>query len=63
MKSQLLDTPMDIDLSQTTTASATDSFQELYETLNIMSGGVEILSNDGQRLNNEELQCQIKLQT
>ena len=58
---------MDIDLPRTTTAastdSATDHFQELYETLNILSGGVETLSDDGQRLNNESLQCQIKLHT
>ncbi len=70
MRSQLLDSPMDIDPSRitttttTTTASdpATAQVLELYETLNILTGGIEALNDDGQRLSNESLQSQIKLQ-
>ncbi|CAF3948563.1 unnamed protein product, partial [Rotaria sordida] len=66
MRSQLLDAQMDTDVDRTT--SATTSYpvsaqlQGLYETLNILAGGIETLNNDGQRLTNESLQCQIKLQ-
>ncbi|CAF1262355.1 unnamed protein product [Rotaria sordida] len=58
---------MDTDLPHTTTVgvdnSITTHLQELYETLSILSDGIETLNDDGQRLNNELLQCQIKLQT
>jgi chromosome segregation ATPase len=68
MKSQLLSTQMDTDLPQTTTTAgvtnpATVQLQELYDTLNILSGGIETLNDDGQRLDNESLHCQIKLRT
>ena len=67
MRSQLLDTQMDVDLPRTTTTTASDpataQVQELYETLNILTGGIEALNDDGQRLSNESLQSQIKLQT
>jgi chromosome segregation ATPase len=67
MRSQLLDSQMDTDPSRTTTATASDpamaQLQELYETLNILTGGIEALNDDGQRLSNESLQSQIKLQT
>jgi chromosome segregation ATPase len=66
MRSQLLDAQMDIDLSQLTTATTGDStiaqLHEVYETLNILSRGIETLNDDGQRLSNESLQAQIKLQ-
>jgi chromosome segregation ATPase len=69
MKSQLLDSQMDIDPSRTTTTTittvsdpATAQVMELYETLNILTGGVEALNDDGQRLSNESLQSQIRLQ-
>ena len=55
---------MNIDIPQTTTSdSFSDHFQELYETLNILSGGIVTLNDDGQRLSHESLQCQIKFQT
>jgi chromosome segregation ATPase len=67
MRSQLLDTRMDTDLSQTTTTTTNDptlaQLQEIHDTLNILSGGIETLNDDGQRLSNESLQSQIKLQT
>ncbi len=67
MRSQLIDTQMDIDPSRATTATVSDSATaqvlELYETLNILTGGIEALNDDGQRLSNESLQSQIKLQT
>ncbi|CAF1187064.1 unnamed protein product [Rotaria sordida] len=66
MKSQLLGTHMDTDVDRTTSATtsypASAQLQELYEALNILAGGIETLNNDGQRLTNESLQCQIKLQ-
>jgi chromosome segregation ATPase len=66
MKSQLLGSQMDIDPSRITTTTTSNpailQLQELYETLNILTGGVEALNDDGQRLNTESLQCQIKLQ-
>ncbi len=58
---------MDIDPSRTTTTTANDpataQVQELYETLNILTSGIEALNDDGQRLSNESLQSQIKRQT
>jgi len=67
MKSQLFDSQMDIDPSRTTTTTisdpATAQVQELYETLNILAGGIEALNDDAQRLSNESLESQIKLQT
>jgi hypothetical protein len=67
MRSQLIDTKMDIDLPRATTATVSDpataQVLELYETLNILTGGIEALNDDGQRLSNESLQSQIKLQT
>jgi chromosome segregation ATPase len=67
MRLKELDSQMDTDLSRTTTAATSDpataQAQELYETLNILTGGMEALNDDGQRLNNESLQSQIKLQT
>ena len=66
LKLQFLDTQMDTDLPRITTVGVIDSFtahfQELYETVDILSGGIETLTDDGQRLNNESLQYQIKLQ-
>ena len=68
MTSQLLGAQLDTDLPRTTTAAgvtdlATDQFQELYDMLNMLSGGIETLNDDGQRLNNESLHCQIKMRT
>jgi chromosome segregation ATPase len=67
MRSQLPDSEMDIDLSRTTTTTVSDpataQMKELYETLNILAGGMEALNYDGQRLSNESLESQIKLQT
>jgi chromosome segregation ATPase len=69
MKSQLLDSQMEIDPSRTTTTTittvsdpATAQVMELYETLNILTGGIEALNDDGQRLSNESFQSQIRLQ-
>ncbi|CAF4970397.1 unnamed protein product, partial [Rotaria sp. Silwood1] len=60
MRSQLLDTQMDTDAFRTTTAATGDAasaqVQELYETLNVLSGGIETLNDDGQRLSNVSLQ-------
>ena len=57
---------MNTDLSRTTTATTNDptiaQLQAVYDTLNIMSGGIETLNDDAQRLSNESLQSQIKLQ-
>ncbi|CAF5072700.1 unnamed protein product, partial [Rotaria sp. Silwood1] len=57
---------MDTDLPQLTTAGVdnriTTHLQELYETLSIVSDAMETLNDDGQGLNNELLQCQIKQQ-
>ncbi|CAF1001423.1 unnamed protein product [Rotaria sordida] len=67
MRSQLLDTKMETDITRTTTAVTSDpaliQLQEFYETLNILAGGIETLNDDGQRISNELLQCHIKLQT
>ena len=70
LRSQLFESQMDIDPSRimpttaTTTVNdpATAQVLELYETLNILTGGIEALNDDGQRLSNESLQTQIKLQ-
>ncbi|MHC5719964.1 MAG: hypothetical protein ACYTX0_50015, partial [Nostoc sp.] len=66
MRSQLDDSQMEADTSQTTTTTSGDRIparlHDLYETLNILAGGVEALNDDGQRLNNESLQSQIFLQ-
>lgn len=66
MRSQLPDSQMDISPFRTTTTTVTDpataGVVELYETLQILTGGIEALNDDGQRLSNESLQSQIKLQ-
>ena len=71
MKSQILDSQMDIDPSQRTTTTTTTSsisdpatadVLELYETLRILTGGVETLNDDSQRLNDTSLQTQINTQ-
>jgi chromosome segregation ATPase len=57
---------MDTDLSQTTTTTTNDptlaQLQEIHDTLNILSGGIWTLNDDAQRLSNESLQSQIKIQ-
>jgi uncharacterized coiled-coil DUF342 family protein len=57
---------MENDLSRTTTATTNDptiaQLQEIHNTLNILSGGIETLNDDAQRLSNESLQSQIKIQ-
>jgi chromosome segregation ATPase len=57
---------MENDLSPATTAITNDptiaQLQEVYDTLNILSGGIEALNDDGQRLSNESVQSQIKIQ-
>ncbi|CAF1098537.1 unnamed protein product [Adineta steineri] len=64
IKSQLNDTQMDIDSSQTTaTNSAIVHLQEVHEVVNILSNGLETLNDDNQHLNNESLRLQIQLQT
>jgi len=67
IRSQLVDVEMDTDLPQgTTTVAATmparTQLQRIYERLNILSGGIEALNDDGQRLNSESLQIQIQQQ-
>ena len=67
-RSQLPDIQMDTSASRAATTStvsapATAAVHELYETLNILMGGVEALNDDAQRLSNESLQSQIRLQT
>ncbi|CAF5021525.1 unnamed protein product, partial [Rotaria sp. Silwood1] len=63
MLSQLNDRAMDNDFSQVTTVGICNTdrtqLQELYEMLNILSGGIETLSNDQERLSNESLQIQV----
>ncbi|CAF4918973.1 unnamed protein product [Rotaria sp. Silwood1] len=63
MLSQLDDRSMDNDFSQVTTVGICNTdriqLQELYEMLNILSGGIETLSNDQERLSNESLQIQV----
>jgi chromosome segregation ATPase len=69
MKSQLINTQMDTDVPPTTTTTAaaskpgTTQLQDIYEIVNILSGGIEALNDDQQRLSNESLQIQIQLQT
>ncbi|CAF0963237.1 unnamed protein product [Rotaria sordida] len=57
---QLNNRQMDTDLPRTTTAGicnpATAQLKGLYEMLNILVGGIKILTNDEQRLNNESFQ-------
>jgi chromosome segregation ATPase len=57
---------MDIDFPRTTTTRTGDptttQLQGIYETTNILLGSIEALNDDGQRLSNESLQGQIKLQ-
>jgi high-affinity Fe2+/Pb2+ permease len=66
MQSQLLDSQMDTDLPRTTTTTASNpaavQLQEIHEALDILSGGMETLNDDAQRLSNDSLQSQIKLQ-
>ncbi|CAF4083721.1 unnamed protein product [Rotaria sordida] len=67
MLSQLSDRQIDNDLSRITTSGdcnpGTAQLQELYEMLNILSGGIETLNNDQERLSNESLQIQITIPT
>ncbi|CAF1222580.1 unnamed protein product [Rotaria sordida] len=67
MLSQLVDRSMNNDLPRITTAGdcnpATIQLQELYEMFDILTGGIETLNNDQQRLSNESLQIQIILPT
>jgi hypothetical protein len=67
MRSQLVDIQMDTDLPPTTTTVAATmpartQLQEVYEISNILSGGIEALNDDGQRLTSESLQIQIQQQ-
>ncbi|CAF4478776.1 unnamed protein product [Rotaria sp. Silwood2] len=61
------DRQIHIDLPRATTTetctSATCQLEEFYEMLNILTGGIETLASDEQRLNNESLQMQITLST
>ncbi|CAF1523826.1 unnamed protein product [Rotaria sp. Silwood1] len=65
--SQLKDRQVNVDLPRTTTARACNSttaqFEELYEMLTILVGGIETLTNDDQRLADESLQIQMALST
>ncbi|CAF3817639.1 unnamed protein product [Rotaria sp. Silwood1] len=67
MLSQLKDKQMNIDLPQRTTSEVCNpaivQLEELHEMLNVFVGGVETLTNDGQRLVNELLQIQTVLPT
>ncbi|CAF5102741.1 unnamed protein product, partial [Rotaria sp. Silwood1] len=67
MLSLLKDKQMNIDLPQRTTSAVCNpaivQLEELHEMLNIFVGGVETLTNDGQRLANELLQIQTVLPT
>jgi hypothetical protein len=66
MRSQLFDSQMDNDYPRTTITIMGDPtithLQEIYETLNILSGGIATLNDDGQGVSNQLLQSQIKLQ-
>jgi hypothetical protein len=67
-KSELLSTQTNIDLPPQTTTTVTSDpitihLQEMYDTLDILCGSIETLNDDGQHVNNESLQNQIKLQT
>ncbi|CAF3031230.1 unnamed protein product [Rotaria sp. Silwood2] len=61
------DQQIHIDLPQATTTEsftpASCQLEEFYEMLNILTGGIETLASDEQRLNNESLQMQITLST
>ncbi|CAF3334917.1 unnamed protein product [Rotaria socialis] len=60
------DRRIDIDFLRTTTESYdpdTIQFEELRDIINVLTGGIEALVNDAQRLSNESLQAQITLQT
>ena len=59
---------MDIDHhTHTTTTSLSDNtnaqVQEVYETIDVLAGGVQALNEDAQRLSNEEIQLQIQLES
>ncbi|CAM2727510.1 unnamed protein product [Rotaria socialis] len=59
-------TNTDFPLTTTTTESYdpdTIQFEELRDIINVLTGGIEALVNDAQRLSNESLQAQITLQT
>ncbi|CAF4997724.1 unnamed protein product, partial [Rotaria sp. Silwood1] len=64
---QLSHRQIDNDLSRITTAETsnpgTAQLQGLYEMLNILSGGIETLNNDQQRLSNESLRIQVAIPT
>ncbi|CAF0853293.1 unnamed protein product [Rotaria sordida] len=64
---QLSGRQVDYDLSQITTAGtcdlATTQLQELFEMLNMLSGVIETLNNDQERLSNESLQIQVTIPT
>ena len=70
MKWQSLDLPMDIDSTKRPTTNTTNTISdptlggvlELYETLQILTGGIEALNDDSQRLSNTSLQNQINVQ-
>ncbi len=66
MRSQLTDTAMDTDndraITTTNTNVALNQLDELYETVNILANGSEALKDDTQRLNNELVDHQMKLQ-
>jgi chromosome segregation ATPase len=66
MQSQLLDSQMDTDLPRTTTAATSETavtqLQEIRDALDILSGGMNILNGDAQRLSNDSLQSRIHLQ-
>ncbi|CAF4233213.1 unnamed protein product, partial [Rotaria sordida] len=65
ISSQFNDRQMNIDLPRTTTTGAciptTVQFEEVHEMLNILTGDIEALVNNEQRLSNESLQMQITL--
>jgi predicted nucleic acid-binding Zn-ribbon protein len=72
MKSQLRDdqmttTQMDTDTPQTTTTTennfAVNQLEELDETLRILASGSQTLNEDVQRLNNDLLEHETKLQS
>ncbi|CAF4311150.1 unnamed protein product, partial [Rotaria sordida] len=64
---QLSGRQVDNDLSRITTAGTsnpgTAQLQELFEMLNILSGVIETLNNDQERLSNESLQIQVTIPT
>ncbi len=66
MRSQLTDAQMDIDNHQNTStadnAFALNQLEVLRETIGILANGAEALNRDGQRLNNELPEHEMKLQ-